>query len=207
MSIKGFYYKYILFNRLKIIDSFLMILWIIGVFLAMYILIVYINTKENQYMLLSSLGIIISAFVASFSVMKSIYETKENEVNKFLLEQHKLCQELAMEEFEYLNSNLTTLLYATNGIINADDGEKPNIGNLGIEIFQDFESRKGYTKFVGSLQNYFPHLSVEFFKTINIIKQATDIEEIKSAIIDFFSILDKEQLKYILNKNKIRVKQ
>lgn len=208
MTAKGFYTKYFLFNNIKIINFFLTIFWVIGIFLIIFIINLYFNTQEeSRYMLLSSLGIIISAFIASISMIKSIYENKENEKNKFLLEKLIICQELAIEELNEMSLNLSSISNSLNGFINADDGEPTKLSALSMNMFNELESKPSYAKLVWYLRCYFPKINVRFQSHILNIKQASSMTEVQDNMLDFLHLLDIEQLKYIINKDKIIFKK
>ncbi|ADN08109.1 hypothetical protein [Sulfurimonas autotrophica] len=207
MSIKGLYFKYILFNNIKIINIFLTIFWIVGVILGIHIVIEYLSIEnENKYLLLSSLGIIISAFIASISLVKSIYENKRTNENIFLLEKLTICQELTISEFNELLLRLSNVSTALGGFINADDGEPTRLCDLGREVLNNFENRQSYVKLLWLLRSFFTHLSVDFEDTMRNIKQAKNINEVQTNVSNFLSKIDYEQLKYIVNKNKIKFK-
>lgn len=207
MTIRAMYYK-LIFNNINIINLFLLFFWLLGIFLGISILIEYLNIdNQNKYLLLSSLGIVISAFIASISLIKSIYENKRNNENIFLLEKLTICQELTVVEFNELLLSLSNISTALSGFRNADDGKPTALCDLGREVFNDFENRQSYVKLLWLLRSFFTHLSIDFENTINSIKRASDIKEVQANISEFLIKLDHEQMKYILNKNKIRFKE
>lgn len=207
MTVKGFYTKYFLFNNIKIINFFLTIFWIIGISLILFIINLYFYTQEeSRYMLLSSLGIIISAFIASISMIKSIYENKENEKNKFLLEKLIICQELAIEELNEISLELSSISNSLSGFI-ADDGESTKLSVLAMNIFNEFENKPSYAKLAWYLRCYFPKIHIKFQNHMLNIKQASNMAEVQDNILQFLHLLDIEQLKYIMNKDKIIFKK
>jgi len=97
-----------------------------GIILSIYILSIYI--KDNEPKLLSSFGIIIASLIASTSLMKSVYETKESNKNMFLL---KKLDELYLKVFTLFDTILEDMhKYKNLNFTNADDGS-----NAGIQMY------------------------------------------------------------------------
>lgn len=206
MTTEAYYYKFFLFQRIKIITTLLISFLIFGFIILIYIIYLYFNPIDNIYNtnLLSSLGIIVSAFIASLSVMKSVYQNKKMNDDKFLLEQLTKCHSLAFIEFNELRYNLSKI--ENFGFINASNGESPTLGSLGYDIFEQFETKKEILELFGYIRCYFPHFLDELIKTISNLKTCTNTNELSKTIFSFLNIIEKEQLEYMINKKKIKFK-
>ncbi len=205
MSLKQLYYKYFLYKKIEIVTTLLFTFLLAGIIFVGFILCsIFLGTEIKNSNLLSVVGIIISAFTASLSVMKSIYENKKISDDKFFLDLLTRCHTLAFNELNKLTQNLHIVL--TSGFQCADSSETPSAGSYGFgeSFFNEFEKSKEFMELLGIIRCYFPHLVENFLNTIQKLKECNNYNKLSEIIFIFINTLEHEQFKYILNKNKIK---
>ncbi len=178
----------------------LIMLWGIGAFTILIILLLIANVPTSRIALFSAFAILISAFMASIAMIKSIKQAqshKEEEtktaLRRNILYLHDQANEVASIILEVQKSNLNNYLDPLYELIEKKHAElnNPNItSNLYKELYKKVSEMK--RPMTGILLELFKYKGRKHLNTNEADKVMNYMEQTKDGAIDLFTYINKE---------------